>query len=134
MGTRELEKIDLLRERMDLTYQEAVELLHLTEGSVVDALVLAETRKKQDQSSFEVRGREVLNKVQELLREGSVTKIRIIHDGKPVFVFPVTAGLAGVLIMPKLALLATSICLLGRCQIEVERDAPPEDSEPRPEA
>lgn len=134
MGTRELEKIDLLRERMDLTYQEAIELLHLTEGSVVDALVLAEARKKQDQNSFEVRGREVVDKIQELLREGSVTKIRIIHDGKPIFVFPVTAGLVGVLIMPKLALLATSICLLGRCRIEVERDSPPETPEPRPEA
>ena len=131
MGTRELEKIDLLRERMDLTYQEAVELLHLTEGSVVDALVLAEARKKQDQCSFEVRGREILNKIQGLLREGSTTKIRIVHDDKPVFVFPVTAGLAGVLIMPKLALLATSVCLLGRCRIEVEREPP---QEPQSEA
>lgn len=134
MSTQELEKIDLLRERMDLTYQEAVELLHLTEGSVVDALVLAETRKKQDQSSFKVRGHEVLDKIQELLREGSITKIKVIHDERPIFVFPVTAGLAGVLIMPKLALLVTSVCLLGRCRIEVERDSPLETSEPRSEA
>lgn len=127
MGIDELGKIDLLRERMDLTYQEAAELLHLTEGSVVDALVLAEAKKKQEQSSWEVRGREVVAKVQELLREGNITKIRIMHKGKPVFVFPVTAGLAGVLIVPKLALLATSVCLLGRCRIEVERDDCPGD-------
>jgi hypothetical protein len=124
MGIDELSKIDLLRERMDLSYQEAVELLHLTEGSVVDALVLAEAKKKQAQCSWEVRGREVVAKIQELLREGNITKIRIMHEGKPVFVFPVTAGLVGVLVMPKLALLATSVCLLGRCRIEVERDYP----------
>lgn len=124
--TDELQKIDLLRERMDLSYQEAVELLHLAEGSVVDALVLAEARKQQEQRSWEVRGREVAGKIQEILREGTITKIRVMHDDKPIFVFPVTAGVAGVLIMPKLALLATSVCLLGRCRIEVERDCPEE--------
>ncbi|NMB46304.1 MAG: DUF4342 domain-containing protein [Firmicutes bacterium] len=124
MSTDELQKIDLLRERMDLSYQEAAELLHVTEGSVVEALILAEARKNQEQTSWEVRGREVVAKIQEILREGNITKMRILHNDKPVFVFPVTAGVAGILLMPKLALLATSVCLLGRCRIEVERDCP----------
>ena len=108
----DLKKIDLLRERMGIGYQEAVELLHLTEGSVVDALVLAEARQKKAETAWEVRARDVVGKIRELLREGNV---------------PVTAGVVGALLLPKLTLAAAAVCLLGRCCIEVERESPEVD-------
>ncbi|NLA58765.1 MAG: hypothetical protein GX855_07710 [Firmicutes bacterium] len=71
----DLKKIDLLRERMGISYQEAVELLNLTEGSVVDALVLAEARQKKAETEWEDRAQNVLAKIQELVRKGNVTKV-----------------------------------------------------------
>lgn len=124
----DLKKIDLLRERMGIGYQEAVELLHLTEGSVVDALVLAEARQKKAETAWEVRARDVVEKIRELLREGNITKVKIIHKGRQVLVFPVTAGVVGAFLLPKLTLAAAAVCLLGKCRIEVEREAPESDS------
>ena len=118
-----LKKIDLLRERMGIGYQEAAELLRLTEGSVVDALVLAEARQRKTGTTWEVRARDAAGKLREVLREGNITKVRISHKGREVLVFPVTAGVVGALIMPKLALAAAAVCLLGRCRIEVDREA-----------
>jgi len=112
----DLKKIDLLRERMGISYQEAVELLNLTEGSVVDALVLAEARQKKAETAWEGRAQNVLAKIRELVREGNVTKVKIV-----------TAGLIGALLLPKLTLAAAAVCLLGKCSIEVERQAPESD-------
>ena len=61
-----LKKIDLLRERMGIGYQEAAELLHLTEGSVVDALVLAEARQRKTGTTWEVRARDAAGKLREV--------------------------------------------------------------------
>ena len=118
----DLEKIDLLRCRMDMSYQEAAHVLQLADGSVVEALILAESRQNQGTSSWELRGREVMAKIRALLREGNITKITIFHDDRPLLVLPVTVGVMGAVFIPKLALLATSVCLLGRCRIQVERD------------
>ncbi|NLA58764.1 MAG: DUF4342 domain-containing protein [Firmicutes bacterium] len=50
-----------------------------------------------------------------------------MHNGRQVLVFPVTAGLIGALLLPKLTLAAAAVCLLGKCSIEVERQAPESD-------
>ena len=107
---------------MDMSYQEAAHVLQLADGSVVEALILAESRQNQGTSSWELRGREVMAKIRALLREGNITKITIFHDDRPLLVLPVTVGVMGAVFIPKLALLATSVCLLGRCRIQVERD------------
>ena len=45
-----LEKLDILRERGDLSYQEAKELLELCEGDVIAALIELEHRPKQSKT------------------------------------------------------------------------------------
>ncbi len=127
MSVDDLRKIDLLRERMRISYQEAAELLRLTEGSVVDALVLAEARQKKAESAWEARARGILEKTRALVREGNATKVKVIHKGRPVLVFPVTVGVAGAVLLPKVTLLAAALCLLGRCCIEVGRENPEPD-------
>lgn len=118
----DLEKIDIIRERTGVGYKEARELLVEARGDVVQALVLAEEREEQRRSSWEVRGKELVDKVLQLLHEGNVTSIRILHGGKQIFVIPVTAGVIGTLLAPKLALLAAAACLFTRCRIEVQRE------------
>ena len=46
-----LEKLDILRERADLSYQEAKELLELCDGDVVQALIELEHRPKKESST-----------------------------------------------------------------------------------
>ena len=71
----ELRKVDLVRERTGLSYRECREVLTKSQWNVVDALVLAEQYREEWENSWTVRGRQVLDKVRELVRQGNVTRI-----------------------------------------------------------
>lgn len=63
----------------------------------------------------------VFEKVKNLVHEGNVRSIRVRQGDRVVAVFPLTAGLVGLVIAPELAAVATLLALLGDCTIEVER-------------
>ncbi|NLN18284.1 MAG: DUF4342 domain-containing protein [Firmicutes bacterium] len=118
-----LTKVEMIRERTDLSYAEAASLLDEAHGDVLQALIFHEQRSgaQSRQGTFEAKGRELVEKVKELVKKGNVTKIRIKRDGETVAELPVTAGVVGAVISPHLALLGSAVCLLGRCTVELER-------------
>ena len=118
----ELRKVDLVRERTGLSYRECREVLTKSQWNVVDALVLAEQYREEWENSWTVRGRQVLDKVRELVRQGNVTRIRIKHKDEILVEFPVTAAVAGALVLPKAAIIAAGVCLFTQCTIEVDRE------------
>ena len=83
----ELRKVDLVRERTGLSYRECREVLTKSQWNVVDALVLAEQYREEWENSWTVRGRQVLDKVRELVRQGNVTRIRIKHKDEILWNF-----------------------------------------------
>lgn len=117
----QLAKIDEVRIRTGLSYTEAREILQQAQWNLVDALVMAEQRRAREENSWEVRGREVVARVKELIRQGNVTRIRIKHKDEVLLELPVTLGVVGTVLLPKLAVLAAGVCLLTKCTIEVER-------------
>ena len=125
MGTNllneELEKIDVIRERTGLGFAEAQELLEDTKWDVMEALVLYEKESKAMANSWEVRGYEVLDKVKGLIKAGNVTNIRVKSNDRTVMELPVTVGVIGTVLLPKLAILAAATCLLTKCTIEFDK-------------
>jgi len=71
---------------------------------------------------FKVKGKELLKKIEELIREGNVTKI-IIKDekGHTYIEFPVVAGVLGAVFAPVLASLGALAGLMANYKIEVIR-------------
>jgi hypothetical protein len=63
----------------------------------------------------------VVERLKRLVREGNVRSIRVRQGARVVAVFPLTAGVVGVVVAPVLAAVATLLALLGDCTIEVER-------------
>lgn len=122
----ELDRIDILRRRTGLGYAEAKALLDEAGGDVVEALIRYEKRQREEGRSWrwETSGRAAWEKVQELVREGMVTRVRIRREGRVILEFHVAAGVASALILPKLSALAAALCLVGQCSIEVERREP----------
>jgi hypothetical protein len=80
---------------------------------------------------FKVSGKQLLDKVGELVREGNVRRMRIIHEGQVVVEMPLTVAVAGTLIVPQLAALGALAALLTDCTIGIERvpAAPPTGGE-----
>jgi len=119
----DLEKIDIIRERMGVSYAEAKAALEEANGDVVAALINLEkqAQKASWTEEFQVRGNEVVEKVKELVRQGNVTKIRVKREGQTIFELPVTIGAIGAALAPQLAVLGIVAGLITRCTVEIEK-------------
>ncbi|MEO6220462.1 MAG: DUF4342 domain-containing protein [Ginsengibacter sp.] len=79
--------------------------------------------KKTTKESFKIHGKNLLNKVKELIEEGNIKKISI-HDkeGKELMNFPLTLGVVGAVFAPVLAAVGALAALIGECTITVEKE------------
>lgn len=78
-----------------------------------------------ESEKFTVSGSQVLEEVKQLIREGNIRRVRLLHDGKTVFDIPLTVGapvaVAGILAAPVLAAIGAFAALVTECTIEVEK-------------
>jgi len=74
---------------------------------------------------FTVSGSDLVEKVKQLVHEGSVRRLRLLHGGRVVLEIPLTIGAPaaaiGILVAPVLAALAAFAALVTECTIEVEK-------------
>ena len=74
---------------------------------------------------FTVSGSQLVEKVKQLIHEGNIRKVRIIHKEKTILEIPLTIGapatVAVVLVAPVLAALGAFAALVTECTIEVEK-------------
>ena len=76
----------------------------------------------RSRESYRVKGTRVMEKLRELLREGNVRHVVVKTDrGKKLVEFPVTLGVAGVLLLPLWTAMGAIAAVVGNCSIEVER-------------
>ncbi len=77
------------------------------------------------EEKFTVSGSEVVEKVKQIIHEGNVRRVRILHQGRVVLEIPLTIGApaAAIAIMtaPVLAALGAFAALVTECTIEVEK-------------
>jgi len=84
---------------------------------------------------FTVDGSQVVEKIKELIHQGNIRRVRLIHKGRPLIDIPLTVGVGvaavTVLAAPVLAALGAIAALVTECTIEVERvgDTPEEKGE-----
>ncbi len=78
-----------------------------------------------EKEKFTVSGSQVLEKVKQLIREGNIRRVRLIHDGKTIIEIPLTIGapvaVVGILAAPVLAAIGAFAALVTECTIEVEK-------------
>ena len=83
--------------------------------------------------TFTVSGNQLVDKIKQLVHEGNITRVRLIHDGRPLLDIPLTIGVPAavvtVLTIPVLAALGAIAALVKECTLEIERpDDPSEDA------
>lgn len=119
-----MERVDLVRKRMNVSYEEAKTALEATDWNVVDAIVKIEQDQKSRKEEIFVRGNELVEKVKELVKKGNVTRIRVKQDDKVLVEVPVTAGVVGAMLAPQLAVIGGVAALVSKCTIEIEKSNP----------
>ena len=74
---------------------------------------------------FTVSGSQLVDKVKQLIREGNIRRVRVLHEGRIVLEVPLSVGAPaaaiGILIAPVLAALGAFAALVTECTIEVEK-------------
>ena len=122
----DLEKMDALKQRMNISYAQAKEALDQCGGDVASALVYLEEKgyapaegfgleqeeeveeEKWDKEKTDHFVRGILDEVKTFIQEGNVTKVRLIHEDKVLIELPATIGILGagaLLVSPLLAVL-----------------------------
>jgi hypothetical protein len=129
----ELQKIDAIRERMNVTYEKAKWALDQSNGDLLNALVFLEKESRAETREFNVCSKDLLTKVRELIQAGNVTRLKIKHKGKVMLEIPLTAGVAGgavaITLSPLWTTIAVTAGLFTHWTIEVERRQKRVDSE-----
>lgn len=88
------------------------------------------TRQKTYIEELESLGDQVMDRVKELIHEGSVQRIVIKQEGRTIIEIPLTFGVVGVFLAPTLAATGLLSALMAKCSIEVIRSEEP-SSEPK---
>ena len=74
---------------------------------------------------FTVSGDKLVEKVKQLIHEGNIRKVRLLHEGRTVIEIPLSIGAPavaiGILAAPILAALGAFAALVTECTIEVEK-------------
>jgi hypothetical protein len=74
---------------------------------------------------FTVAGGQALDKVKQLIREGNVRRVRLLHDDRTIIEIPLSVGAPAVAITimaaPLLAAIGAFAALVTECTIEVEK-------------
>src|SRR2546423_3757459 len=110
----DLSKVDQVRERMGVSYEEASSALNEAGGDVVAALSrLEQTRGPEDLLTV---GADLLDEVERLLRAGAIRKIRVRLGNRTLKEIPVSLTAAGAVLIGVIAVLVT------RFVIELERE------------
>ena len=121
-----IEKIDMVRERMNVTYEEAKGALEASNWDVVEAIIKIEREEKTRREEIFVRGNELVEKIKEIVRKGNINRLRVKQDDQVLIEIPVTAGGVGALVAPQLAIIGAVAALVSKCTVEIERNEEPE--------
>ena len=74
---------------------------------------------------FTVSSEQVVQKIKQLIREGNIRRVRLIHEGKTIIEIPLSVGApvvaVGILAAPLLAAVGAFAALVTECTIEVEK-------------
>ncbi len=132
----DLATVDRLRERIDLTYEEAAAYLEAAGGDLIQALIMAERdlgpqggEGEPDEEGWVVAGAEARTaahtrwseRIADVVRQSSTMRLIIERDGDRLANLPVAAGVVGAIWAPELAAVGAIAALASRCTLRLER-------------
>ncbi len=122
-----IEQVDLVRERTNVSYQKAKEVLEKTDGNVVEAIVLIEgenSSPNKDANKIEDFGNEVIKTLKDLLKSGNVNRVVVEQkDGKEIMNIPVTLGAIGALFLTSVTVIGLIAAVATGCVIKIHKES-----------
>ncbi|MHB1455768.1 MAG: UBA domain-containing protein [Armatimonadota bacterium] len=110
----QLDKIDIIRSRFKVTYEEASNALSAADGDLITALAVVERSKQQDGDLIAL-GAEVVDEMQKIIGRGPIKRLRVKFGNRVLTEKSVAFTAAATLAV------ALAAVLITRLIIEVDR-------------
>lgn len=130
-----LEKVDMVKERTGVTYEQAKEALEICEGDVLEALIYIEKTQSipddnneassEENDSNTISIEELKTWFKQIIEKGNVTRIKIKKDDNELIDIPVNAGIAAgviAIIIPPILAAGVIAAIATRITIEITKE------------
>lgn len=124
----DLEKLDEIRKRIPVSFEEAQGALSKSGGDVVGALVLLEQEGSLG-SMIAERAQQLAARVRGWVERGKSTRLLVRNSDEVVVQMPVTAGVLSAVVSPRLAIIGAVAALVGGYRVELQDANPTVDIE-----
>ncbi|MHB1001101.1 MAG: UBA domain-containing protein [Armatimonadota bacterium] len=120
----ELEKIDIIRSRFKVTYDEARDALNAASGDLIHALAIIEKGESTGTDLLSI-GAEIVDEVQNIISSGSIKKLRVKYGNRVLTEKPVVLKAAAAVAVAIAAILITKLVIeVDKDEEEVAREVP----------
>lgn len=120
----DLEKIDIIRNRFNVTYEEARSALNAASGDLVHALAIIEA-KDNSGMDYLALGAEMVDEVQKIIGKGPIKRLRIKYGNKVLTEKSMALTAAAAVAVALAAVLVTKLVIeVDRGDEEVVREVP----------
>ncbi len=125
MSVVTMEKIDEIRERVDVTYQEAKDALEKCDGDVLEAIIYLENKTTKF-GEFSTKSKEYkktfIDSIKDLIDEGNVTKIVIKKNNQVILNIPVTVGVVSAVFFTGPITVSIIAAFVSGCTVYIEKE------------
>lgn len=119
-----IEKIDIIRNRFGVSYEEARDALTANNGNLVETLIYLEKNEKSFSKNVSEAGNELIETIKGIIKKGNVNRIKVKKGERVLVDIPVNAGVvtgALAIYYPALLAIGTAAAILSQVRIEIER-------------
>lgn len=119
-----IEKIDIIRNRFGVSYEEARDALTANNGNLVETLIYLEKNEKSFSKNMSDAGNELIETIKGIIKKGNVNRIKVKKGERVLVDIPVNAGIvtgALAIYYPALLAIGTAAAILSQVRIEIER-------------
>ncbi len=127
MDESTLKKINILKERANLSTEEAEELLEKFQGDLIEALIYCEREKQKSNKNFneKISQSEFVRYIKDLVKAGNISRIIIRKDESVLVNIPVNAGIVvglALLLQPVLIVLGAATAVFIDLEIDIIKE------------
>ncbi|MBK5241743.1 DUF4342 domain-containing protein [Clostridium sp.] len=116
-----LEQIDELRKRANVSYEDAKNALEISNGSLIEALVYLEKQDKIKEPETTSSGGQFFKKVKKLIKKGNETKLIVKKDDTVVLNICVTLAIIISIAVTPLTIIALVLALATNHKIRIKK-------------
>lgn len=122
-----LEMVDKVIERTGVSYAEAKEALENSNGDILDAIILIQSKGKYTNTNEENKTEsieELKEWLKQLINKGNITRIKVSKDNKKLVDVPVNAGIAAgviAIVIPPILAFVVVAAVVTKVTIEITK-------------